>query len=85
MTKHSRAEREKRAEQREAVARIQAAWQASVPPAVASEFNKRVAESLARGPQERPPDMAPGTAPNPPRPGHEPKPPKDKQQKRRRY
>ena len=86
MTKHSRAERSKRAEQREATARIQAAWQASVPPAVAKEFNARVAEAEARGPAPRRPDMAPGTAPNPPRPGHEPKPKKDRnQQRKRRY
>ena len=86
MTKFSRAERAKRAEQREATARIQAAWQASIPPQVAKEFNARVAEAIARGPAQRPPDMAPGTRPNPPRPGHEPKAPKDKnQQRKRRY
>lgn len=84
MTKFSRAERAKRDEQREAVARIQAAWQASIPPAVAKEFNARVAAAQARGPAPRPVDMAPGTAPNPPRPGHEPKPPKDKNQRKRR-
>jgi hypothetical protein len=67
------------------VARIQAAWQASVPPAVAKEFNQRVAEAQARGPEPRPPDMAPGTAPRPPRPGREPKPPKEKNRKRRSY
>jgi len=86
LTKHSRAERSKRAEQREATARIQAAWQASIPAAQAKEFNARVAASIERGPAPRPADMAPGTAPNPPRPGHEPKPKVDKnQQRRRRY
>ena len=85
MVKRSRAERAKRDEEREASARIQAAWQQSIPPAVAKEFNARVAEAQARGPAQRPPDMAPGTAPNPPRPGHEPKPPKQPARPKRRY
>jgi hypothetical protein len=84
LTKHSKAERARRAEQREATARIQAAWQASIPPTVAEAFNARVAAAQARGPAERPPDMAPGTLPNPPRPGHEPKPPKVKSTRKRR-
>jgi hypothetical protein len=83
MVKRSRAERAQRVEQKEATARIQAAWQASLPPAVAKEFAARVAEAQARGPAPRPPDMAPGTAPNPPRPGHEPKPPKEPARRRR--
>jgi len=87
MVKRSRAERARRDEEREATARIQAAWQASIPPAVAKEFNARVAAAEARGPAQRPADMAPGTQPNPPRPGHEPKPKKDanRQQRRPRY
>ena len=86
MVKRSRAERAKRDQEREATARIQAAWQASTPPAVAKEFAARVAEAEARGPAPRPPDMAPGTQPNPPRPGHEPKPAKEpNRQRRRRY
>jgi hypothetical protein len=86
MVKRSRAERAQRDAEREATARIQAAWQASVPPATAKEFNARVAEANARGPAPRPADMAPGTAPNPPRPGHEPKPAKEpNRQRRRRY
>jgi hypothetical protein len=85
LVKRSRAERAKRAEEREATARIQAAWQASVPSAQAKEFAQRVAEAEARGPYQNPPDMAPGTRPNPPRPGHEPKPPKVQQTRRRRY
>jgi hypothetical protein len=85
MVKRSRAERAKRVEEREATARIQAAWQGSIPPAQAKEFARLVAEAEARGPYQRPPDMAPGTAPNPPRPGHEPKPPKVQQTRRKRY
>ncbi len=84
MAKHSKSERERRKEQNEAVARIEAAWQASVPSATAKEFAKSVAEARARGPVERPPDMAPGTAPKPPRPGHEPKPPKEERPRSRR-
>ena len=85
MAKHSKAERERRKNENEAVARIEAAWVASVPPAQAKEFAKSVAEARARGPQERPPDMAPGTAPKPPRPGREPKPPKEPTRSRRSY
>lgn len=83
MAKQSRAERARRKEQNEAVARIEAAWQASVPPDKAKEFARAVAEAKARPPEVRV-DMAPGTAPRPPRPGREPKPPKE-QNRRRSY
>ena len=85
MAKHSKAERQRRKDEHEAVARIEAAWQASVPAAQAKEFAKAVAEARARGPVEKRPDMAPGTAPRPPRPGHEPKPPKEPTRSRRSY
>jgi hypothetical protein len=85
MAKHSKSERERRKVENEAVARIEAAWQASVPPAKAKEFAQSVAEARARGPVEKRPDMAPGTAPRPPRPGHEPKPPKEPTRSRRSY
>lgn len=85
MAKHSKAERARRKDQNEAVARIEAAWQASMPPATAKEFAKSVAEARARGPEEKRPDMAPGTAPRPPRPGREPKPPKEPTRSRRSY
>jgi hypothetical protein len=85
MARHSKAERERRKEQHEAVARIEAAWQGSVPAAKAKEFAQAVAEARARGPQPRPPDMAPGTLPNPPRPGREPKPKKEPTRSRRSY
>ena len=84
MAKHSKAERERRARQNEDVERIEAAWMASMPAATAKEFTAGVEAARARGPQERPPDMAPGTPPRPPRPGREPK-PKEDQTRRRRY
>lgn len=77
MAKHSRAERERRKQENEAVERIQAAWIGSVPAARKSEFEQAVADARARGPEPRRPDMAPGTPPNPPRPGREPKPKKE--------
>jgi hypothetical protein len=73
MAKHSRAMRARRKEQNEAVARIADAWQQSVPADRAKAFEAAVAEAQSRGPLPPPPDMAPGTKPNPPRPGHEPK------------
>ena len=85
LTKHSKAERERRTRENEAVERIQAAWQASVPPETAKEFARAVAEARARGPEEKRPDMAPGTAPRPPRPGREPKPKKEEPRSRRSY
>jgi hypothetical protein len=85
MAKHSKAERERRTQQNEAVARIEAAWQQSMPAATAKEFERAVAEARARGPEERRPDMAPGTAPRPPRPGREPKPKKEEPRSRRSY
>ena len=86
MTKFSKTERARRTERNEAVARIQAAWQASVPAARAKEFDAAVAEAKARGPVERRADMPKGTLPNPPRPGHEPKPKKiDNTRSKKRY
>jgi hypothetical protein len=77
MTKRSKHERAQRAVETERVRQIQASWAASTPPAVTREFEHAVEAARARGPLPPPPDMAPGTAPNPPRPGREPKPPKD--------
>lgn len=81
----SKSRRTRRKEQNEAVARIEAAWQQSVPAEKARQFAAAVAEARARGPIQPPPDMAPGTRPNPPRPGHEPKVKKDASRSRRRY
>ncbi len=81
----TKSRRTRRKEQNEAVARIEAAWQQSVPAEQARQFAAAVAEARARGPIQPQPDMAPGTQPNPPRPGHEPKVKKDASRSRRRY
>ncbi len=83
MTKFSGHERQRRAEQAERVRQIQAAWLGSIPPATARAFALEIEAVRARGPEVRRPDMAPGTAPNPPRPGHEPKPPREPARPRR--
>lgn len=83
MTKHSKRERERRAQETQRVREIEAAWAGSVPPATAKAFALEVEAALARGPEVRRPDMAPGTAPRPPRPGHEPRPPKTTERPRR--
>lgn len=85
MTKHSRHEREKRAQETERVREIEAAWLGSLPPATAHAFTLAVEAARARGPLPPPPDMAPGTPPRPPRPGREPKPPKEQTRSRRSY
>ncbi|MBF6605094.1 MAG: hypothetical protein ACYDAK_06505 [Candidatus Limnocylindrales bacterium] len=83
-TKHSRRERERRAADNERVRQVEAAWIASVPPAVAKAFAAAVESARTRGPEPRRPDMAPGTLPRPPRPGHEPKVKVEERPKRRR-
>jgi hypothetical protein len=85
MTKHSRHERERRATDTVRMKEIEAAWYASLPAATALAFSREVEAARARGPLPPPPDMAPGTRPNPPRPGREPKPAKDEQRSRRSY
>ena len=85
MSKHSQHERERRAADSERMKQIQDAWYASIPAAEAQAFAREVEAARARGPLPPPPDMAPGTAPNPPRPGREPKPPKNEQRSRRSY
>ena len=84
MAKHSKHERERRAAETEQTRLLATAWFASLPKDVASAFDRDVAAARARGPLPPRPDMAPGTAPNPPRPGFEPKPPKDERGPRRR-
>ncbi|MGZ6314685.1 MAG: hypothetical protein ACXWNI_03565, partial [Candidatus Limnocylindrales bacterium] len=79
----SRYEREQRAAQNLRIQAMGDAMQRAIPPAVAEAFAKQVEAARARGPQEPPPDMAPGTAPRPPRPGHEPRPPKEEKRKPR--
>jgi hypothetical protein len=84
MTKHSRREREQRAAEVQRVREIEAAWVGSLPKDVAEAFARDVESARARGPLERPADMAPGTAPNPPRPGREPREPRSSQTRSRR-
>jgi hypothetical protein len=84
MTKRSRNEREQRATESVRMVEVQRAWEASIPASVASEFARGVEAARARGPLPKPPDMAPGTAPRPPRPGREPK-VKEEATPRRRY
>ncbi len=82
MARHSKHERERRTAQTERVKQIEAAWLGSLPSPVVKAFAESVAVARARPPQERRPDMAPGTLPRPPRPGHEPKPPKEERPRR---
>ena len=82
MARHSKHERERRSAETERVKQIEAAWLGSLPSAAAKAFAESVAAARARGPQEKRPDMAPGTLPRPPRPGREPKPPKDERPRR---
>ena len=85
MTKRSRHEREQRDAQNVRVKEITADWERRIPPEQAAAFARQVAEARARGPRPPQPDMAPGTAPNPPRPGNEPRPPKKEETRRTRY
>jgi hypothetical protein len=85
MTSKAKSVRDKRAKQNEDMARIQAAWQASVPAARAKEFQAAVEAMHARGPIQPPPDQPKGTMPNPPRPGREPKPKADPSRSKKRY
>ena len=62
---------------------IERAWRGSIPSEVAADFDAKIREAKERGPLPPPPDMAPGTAPRPPRPGREPKPPKVETRSRR--
>ena len=82
MARHSKHERERRTAQTERVKQIEAAWLGSLPSPMVKAFAESVAVARARPPQEKRPDMAPGTLPRPPRPGHEPKPPKEERPRR---
>ncbi len=84
MAKHSKYEKERRAATAARVVEIERAWRGSLSPSVAAAFDAQVRAAKARGPLPPPPDMAPGTKPNPPRPGREPKPPKTDDRPRRR-
>jgi hypothetical protein len=82
MTKHSRRERERRAQETDRMRQIEAAWAAALSPERANAFRLALEAARARGPLPPPPDMAPGTPPRPPR--REPRPAKDAKQPRRR-
>jgi hypothetical protein len=83
MTKHSEFERARRVAENERVVEIERAWRGSIPTDVAARFDAQVKAARERGPAAPQPDMAPGTAPRPPRPGREPKPPKAEERPRR--
>lgn len=74
MSKHSGFERQRRADEAERMREVERAWRGSVPSDRLQQFEGAVAAVQARGPQPPPPDMAPGTPPNPPRIVREPKP-----------
>jgi hypothetical protein len=82
VAKHSKYEKARRGAETERVKQIEAAWVGSLTSAAAKAFSESVSVARARGPEEKRPDMAPGTAPRPPRPGHEPKPPKEERPRR---
>jgi len=83
MTKRSRHERAQRDAVSARTLEIEAEWARNTPSDVAASFAKAAQAAHERPPQGPPPDMAPGTAPRPPRPGREPKPAKDEQRPRR--
>lgn len=85
MTKHARHEREQRAAQTTRMKEIEAAWMGSLSPVIAQAFVADVEAARARGPQEPPAPMAPGTAPRPPRPGREPRPSKEERKRSRPF
>jgi hypothetical protein len=85
MTKHSKRERAQRATETERVREIEAAWFGSLPAQTAEAFTLDVEAARARPPHQPAPDMAPGTAPRPPRPGREPRPTTDDPRSRRRH
>ena len=85
MTKRSRHEREQRDAANVRAKQITAEWERAIPPERAAAFALEVEAARARGPRPKQPDMAPGTAPHPPRPGYEPRPPKKEETRRTKY
>ena len=84
MTKRSKFERARKSEDNARVAAIEQAWRGSLSDDVRKQFDAQVRAAKERGPLPPPPDMAPGTAPRPPRPGREPKPKADERPRRGR-
>ena len=84
MTKHSKHENERRKAETLRTKEIESAWMGSLTADRAKTFVASVEAARNRPRQERPPDMAPGTRPNPPRPGREPRPSKEERTRRPR-
>jgi hypothetical protein len=84
MTKRSRVEQAQRAAEHDRIREIEAAWVARLSAEEKAAFRRDVESARARQPEPRP-DMAPGTAPNPPRPGREPREPKVQTKGRSRH
>ena len=72
MTKRSKFEQERRAEEHERIRQIEDAWRAQLSTEQKAAFGREVAFAQARVPVQRE-NMPPGTRPNPPRPGREPR------------
>lgn len=83
MTKRSADRKARKAAEQARMVEVERAWRGSIPADVAAAFDAQVRAAKARGPLPPPPDMAPGTRPNPPRPGREPKAPKADDRNRR--
>lgn len=84
MVKHSKHENARRAAQTERMNEIGDAWTRSIPKEQAETFIRSVEAARTRPPSPPPPNMLPGTRPNPPRPGHEPRIPKEERNRRPR-
>lgn len=83
MTKRSADKKARKAAEQARMVEVERAWRGSIPADVAASFDAQVRAAKERGPVPPPPDMAPGTRPNPPRPGREPKAPKMDDRNRR--
>jgi hypothetical protein len=82
VAKHSKFESAQRAAETERLKEIEAAWMGSLSKGDREAFVDAVAAARARPPEGPPPNMAPGTRPNPPK--HEPRPTKEERNRRPR-
>ena len=82
MTKRSKFEKAQREAETVRVKEIEAAWLGSLSKADASAFADAVTVARARPPAGPPPNMPPGTRPNPPK--REPRPTKEERTRRPR-
>lgn len=83
MSKRSADKKARKAEEQARIVEVERAWRGSMALDVAKAFDAQVKAARERGPLPPPPNMPPGTRPNPPRPGHEPKAPKSDDRGRR--